>query len=324
MDVDPDFYDAELRLHNEHLRAAANVQPHDRVLDVGCGTGQTTREAAGAAVEGSALGVDLSAPMLEQARRLSDDAGLHNVTYVQADAQTHPFPSTHFDLCVSRFGTMFFADPVAAFTNIGRALRPGARLVLLVWQDHDRNEWATAIREALTVGTAAPAPTTNHPGPFSLADPAITTGSWPSPASPRSASRTSTSRSSTARTPPPPTTRCSASSTLRTCWPTWTPPRPGTHSNGSAPPSPRMTRAVASSSVRGPGSSPPSGDQTVRHVFDATERLRAQAVGLTEGLDPADQGHSSSRSDRRPGRRRLAGQRGERGVLVGSLAYLRP
>lgn len=176
MDIDPDFYDAELRLHNAHLRAAANVQPHDRVLDVGCGAGQTTREAARAAVDGSALGVDLSAPMLERARRLSDEAGLRNVSYVQADAQTHPFPSTHFDLCVSRFGTMFFADPVAAFTNIGRALRPGARLVLLVWQDHDRNEWATSIREALTVGTAAPAPTTSHPGPFALADPASTAG----------------------------------------------------------------------------------------------------------------------------------------------------
>jgi SAM-dependent methyltransferase len=176
MDIDPDFYDAELRLHNEHLRAAANVQPHDRVLDVGCGTGQTTREAARAAVYGSALGVDLSAPMLERARRLSDEAGLRNVTYLQADAQTHPFPPAHFDLCISRFGTMFFADPVAAFANIGQALRPGARLVQLVWQDHDRNEWAAATRDALTAGTAAPAPTTNDPGPFSLADPAITAG----------------------------------------------------------------------------------------------------------------------------------------------------
>ena len=88
MDMDPDFYDAELRLHNEHLRAAANVQPHDRVLDVGCGTGQTTREAARAAVDGSALGVDLSAPMLERARQLSHDEGLRNVTYIHADAQT--------------------------------------------------------------------------------------------------------------------------------------------------------------------------------------------------------------------------------------------
>jgi SAM-dependent methyltransferase len=176
MDIDPDFYDAELRLHNEHLRAAAGVHPHDRVLDIGCGTGQTVREAARAAVDGGVLGVDLSAPMLERARRLSDDSGLHNATYVQADAQTHLFPSTHFDVCISRFGTMFFADPTAAFTNIGRALRPGARLVQLVWQDRDRNEWATAIRQALTAGTAAPAPATNHPGPFSLADPAITGG----------------------------------------------------------------------------------------------------------------------------------------------------
>jgi SAM-dependent methyltransferase len=176
MDIDPDFYDAELRLHNAHLRAAANVQPHDRVLDVGCGTGQTTREAARAAEYGSALGVDPSAPMLERARRLSDHAGLRNVTYVQADAQTHPFPPAHFELCISRFGTMFFADPVAAFANIGQALRPGARLVQLVWQDHDRNEWAAATRDALTAGTAAPAPTTNDPGPFSLADPAITAG----------------------------------------------------------------------------------------------------------------------------------------------------
>jgi SAM-dependent methyltransferase len=176
MDIDPDFYNAELRLHNEHLRAAANVQPHDRVLDVGCGTGQTTREAARAAVDGSVLGVDLSAPMLERARRLSDDAGLPNVTYVQGDAQTHAFPPAHFDLCISRFGTMFFADPVAAFTNIGRALRPGARLVLLVWHDHDCNELAYAICDALTASTAASAPTTNDPGPFSLADPAITAG----------------------------------------------------------------------------------------------------------------------------------------------------
>ncbi len=173
MDIDPDFYDAELRLHNAHLRVAANVGPHDRVLDIGCGTGQTTREAARAAVHGSALGVDLSALMLERARPLSEDAGLRNVTYLEADAQTHPFPPAHFDLCISRFGTMFFADPVAAFANIGRALRPGARLVLLVWQDHDRNEWAAAIRDALTAGATALPPTTNHPGPFSLADPAI-------------------------------------------------------------------------------------------------------------------------------------------------------
>jgi SAM-dependent methyltransferase len=165
-------YDAELRLHNELFRAAARVGSRDRVLDIGCGTGQSTREAARAAVAGSAVGVDLSERMLERARQLSDDQGLPNITYQRADAQVHHFPPTHFDLCISRFGTMFFADPVAAFTNIGRALRPAARLVLLVWQDRDRNEWATAIRQTLTAASATP----SGPDPFSLADPTVTEG----------------------------------------------------------------------------------------------------------------------------------------------------
>ncbi|HET6735682.1 class I SAM-dependent methyltransferase [Mycobacterium sp.] len=165
-------YDAELRLHNERFRAAARVGSRDRVLDIGCGTGQSTREAARTAVHGSALGVDVSAPMLERARQVSDEQGLTNITYQQADAQVHRFPPTSFDLCISRFGTMFFADLVAAFTNIGRALRPEARLVMLVWHERDRNEWATAIRETLT---AAAAPTSG-PNAFSLADPTATEG----------------------------------------------------------------------------------------------------------------------------------------------------
>jgi SAM-dependent methyltransferase len=169
-------YDAELRLYNEHFRAAARVGSRDRVLDIGCGTGQTTREAARAAVTGSALGVDVSAPMLQRARRLSDDQGLPNVSYQQADAQVHPFSPARFDLCISRFGTMFFADPVAAFTNVGRALRPGARLVLLVWQDRDRNEWASAIRRSLTPAAATPAAPTSGPDAFSLADLSSTEG----------------------------------------------------------------------------------------------------------------------------------------------------
>jgi SAM-dependent methyltransferase len=165
-------YDAELRLHNELFRAAARVGSRDRVLDIGCGTGQSTREAARAAINGSAVGVDISAPMLELARRLSDEQGLANITFQQADAQVHRFPPAHFDLCISRFGTMFFADPVAAFANIGRALRPAARLVLLVWRARDRNEWATAIRQTLPAASATP----RGPDPFSLADPTFTEG----------------------------------------------------------------------------------------------------------------------------------------------------
>ena len=121
-------YDAELRRHTAHFFAAAKVGAGDRVLDIGCGTGQTTREAARAAVDGVAVGVDISEVMLEQARRISDDEELSNISFELADAQVNPFPPTSFDLCISRFGVMFFADPVAAFTNIARALRPGGRL----------------------------------------------------------------------------------------------------------------------------------------------------------------------------------------------------
>lgn len=93
-------YDAELLLHNELFRIAARIGPRDRVLDIGCGTGQSTREAAHAAVSGSTVGVDISAQMLEQARRLSDDQGLSNTDFIQADAQIHHFPLKHFDLCI--------------------------------------------------------------------------------------------------------------------------------------------------------------------------------------------------------------------------------
>ncbi len=167
-------YDAELSRYRPRLRAAADVRTTDRVLDVGCGTGQTTRDAAGSATSGRALGVDVSRPMVDRARRLSAEEGIRNVTFVHADAQDHPFAPGEFTVGLSRFGTMFFTDPVAAFTNIGRALRPGARLVQLVWQAHDRQEWFVAIREALAGGRLA-APGPSH-GAFSLADPGVVAG----------------------------------------------------------------------------------------------------------------------------------------------------
>jgi SAM-dependent methyltransferase len=164
-------FDAESRPHNERFRAAAGVAPADHVLDVGCGTGQSTRDAARAAVAGSALGVDLSAEMLEHARRISRDEGLGNVSFEQADAQVHAFPAGSFDVAISRFGSMFFADPVAAFGNIGRALRPGGRLVLMVWQARERNAWSTAIRAAIAGDADVPPPPAG--GPFSLGDPDV-------------------------------------------------------------------------------------------------------------------------------------------------------
>ena len=171
------LFDDEVRPHNERFRAAAQVGSGNRVLDIGCGTGQSTREAARAASGGSALGVDLSAQAVDLARQLSEREGLRNVTYLQADAQVHRFPPRHFDLCISRFGTMFFADPAAAFSNIGTALRPGGRLVMLVWQGRDRNEWSTAIRQAIA-GPDALRPDQPGPGPdpFALGDPAVARG----------------------------------------------------------------------------------------------------------------------------------------------------
>jgi SAM-dependent methyltransferase len=169
-------YDAELRLHNEALRRACRIRPHDHVLDIGCGTGLTTREAARTAHAANALGVDTSAPAIERARDLARAAGLHNVTFECVDAQVHRFASGSFDVAISRFGTMFFDDPAAAFANIGRALRPAGRLVMMVWQAAEHNEWEVAIRDALA-GPDGPAVAAGEgPDPFSLADPTTVKG----------------------------------------------------------------------------------------------------------------------------------------------------
>ena len=168
-----DFYDAELRAHHEHLRAAYGIRAGDAVVDIGCGTGLTTREAARAAAPGCVVGVDVSERMLDRARQLTSAERFDNVRYELGDAQVHRFDPAGFDVAISRFGTMFFSDPAAAFANIAAALRPGARLVLLVWQRHDHNEWARAIDAAL--GDAARPP---QPGadPFSLGDAEATAG----------------------------------------------------------------------------------------------------------------------------------------------------
>jgi len=167
-------YDAELQKHNEVLRRAYRIRPDDHVLDIGCGAGQTTRDAARLATDGSAVGVDVSAPMITRARQLTEAAGLHNACFEQADAETHHFPSASFDIAISRFGTMFFADPVAAFANIGRALQPTGRLVMMVWREHTRNEWSVSIERALAAGTDVPHGSSAEPSTFSLADPTTT------------------------------------------------------------------------------------------------------------------------------------------------------
>jgi SAM-dependent methyltransferase len=108
--------------------------------------------------------------MIDRAREHALAEGVANVRFEQADAQVHAFAVQEFDVVISRFGAMFFADPVAAFANIGGAMRPGARLTLLGWQELRRNPWVTAIRDALASGRQLPDPPPGQPGPFGLAD----------------------------------------------------------------------------------------------------------------------------------------------------------
>ncbi|MEU8528489.1 methyltransferase domain-containing protein [Streptomyces sp. NPDC048629] len=124
-------YNAMMGAFNAPLFAAAGISARARVLDIGCGTGHTTRIAAQQAHEGHAVGIDLSAPMLERARCDAAAESVSNIVFEQGDAQVHPFPERGFDALISRGGVMFFNDHIAAFTHLRRALAPGGRLAFL-------------------------------------------------------------------------------------------------------------------------------------------------------------------------------------------------
>jgi SAM-dependent methyltransferase len=170
-----DHYEATGPAFDRELLGAFEVAAHGAVLDIGCGTGAISLEAARRVPAGSVLGVDLSTRMLERGRAKAAAVGLQNVTFVQADAQVHPFEPGVFDLAVSSFGVMFFADPVAAFANIRRALKPDGALALLVWRDLARNEWISEFRNALAMGRELPTPPPGVPSPFSMVDETMTT-----------------------------------------------------------------------------------------------------------------------------------------------------
>ncbi len=122
-----DRFDEGVARYRDHFLTAAAIEATARVLDVGCGRGQATRDAARCAVEGAALGVDLSSLMIQLAGQRANDERVGNVTFEQADAQVHPFPDRTFDVVISRHGSMFFRDASTAFTNIARAMNPGGR-----------------------------------------------------------------------------------------------------------------------------------------------------------------------------------------------------
>jgi SAM-dependent methyltransferase len=163
--------DAQLAPLSRVAMDRAAIRAGETILDVGCGTGHTTLELAErVGRDGKVLGLDISAPMLGLARQRAASAGTM-ASFAQSDAQTHVFAPSSFDLVFSRFGVMFFADPVAAFRNLRSALRKGGRLAFICWRQASENPWvavpmAAAFRHIER--PAAPAP--GAPGEFAFAD----------------------------------------------------------------------------------------------------------------------------------------------------------
>jgi SAM-dependent methyltransferase len=167
-----DALDARFAGIRDQLLARAKMQPGERAIDIGCGTGATTLAlAAAVGPRGKVLALDISAPMLEHARQRCGAEGLEQVRFVCADAQSHAFERATQDLLVSRFGVMFFSDPVAAFANLGGALRPGGRLAFACWGPLDANPWFAL---PLAVGVQALGPPDpeppRSPGPMAFAE----------------------------------------------------------------------------------------------------------------------------------------------------------
>lgn len=148
---------------------AADAQPGEQILDISCGSGTSTfvlAEQAGAA--GFVLGVDISEQLVAVASAAAPDAS--PIEFRCADAATAPLPAQEFDLLFSRFGVMFFDDPVAAFTHMRGALKPGGRLAFVCWRGAQENDWVrlpmAAIRDIVQPAPADP----NAPGPFAFGD----------------------------------------------------------------------------------------------------------------------------------------------------------
>lgn len=158
--------DRTLRPFSEHVMSVTGVGEGEVVLDVGCGTGETSIRLAdrGAVV----TGVDVSRPMLAHASKRPDSG---KARFVEADASVHDFGEGAFDLVFSRFGVMFFADPDSAFANLGRMTRPGGRLAFACWRPLSENPWMLKpVLVAKEFIEMPPRPGPEEPGPFSFAD----------------------------------------------------------------------------------------------------------------------------------------------------------
>ena len=182
-----DNLDRQLGPLGDAALAAARLQPGERVLDVGCGCGHTSLQASRMVSPGGrVVGVDISAPMIDRATERANAEGLDNVSFALGDAQvcSADLVGGVVDVVVSRFGVMFFADPVAAFANLAALTRSGGRIAFVCWQSDDKNGWSAPMRaELFTIFPDQPIPGPNDPGPFSLADPTRTrelleSGGW--------------------------------------------------------------------------------------------------------------------------------------------------
>jgi ubiquinone/menaquinone biosynthesis C-methylase UbiE len=161
--------------HSAKILPSLEVRKGDRVVDVGCGFGDTAIELARlVGPTGSVLGVDCCEAFLEYGRADAKAAGVKNVTFIQADVQTHPFEPVH-DFCFSRFGTQFFENPVAGLRNMRNSLKPGGTMTMIVWRTIDDNPWLGLPKKV--VMNFLPPPGENArtcgPGPFSMADPDV-------------------------------------------------------------------------------------------------------------------------------------------------------
>jgi len=167
-----EFVDAQIAPLGRAAMDRAELRAGEHILDVGCGCGATSLELAGrVGAAGRVTGIDISAIMLERAKEDARRHGVSHVAFENADAQTHAFPDASYDVVFSRFGVMFFADPVAAFANLRRAARPEGRLSFICWQSLPQNPWMLVpLMAAAQHLVLPPPPPPGAAGPFAFAD----------------------------------------------------------------------------------------------------------------------------------------------------------